>query len=179
MNTILSPNSIEYFTVNGKVYFLKNMEVHPFDELSIADATALRIDMECNQAATKAIEKHITDPIEQLRQYAACRYGALNRTPDMVNGKHHDNEQPETSCRPSCRFGCKICANSPAAIYGTPTRKEIEAAKLIPGHSDKQIADIMHISRNTVVSHLQHLREKTGTHDRSSLMLWAFSINVF
>lgn len=179
MNSILNANSIEYFTDNGEVFFIKNRYVHPFDELSGADATALRVDMESQPAVVKSIESVITDPIEQLRQYAACRYGKLNNTPDFINGKHFDNEAPVTECRSTCRFNCTLCATTATAIYGAPTKKEIQVAKLIPGRTDKEIAQVLQVSTNTVISHLSHLREKTGVHNRSGLMLWAMSINLF
>jgi len=179
MNSILNANSLEYFTDNGQVFFIKDKYIHPFDDLSCSDATALRIDMESQPEVVTAIENVIPDPVEQLRQYAACRYGKLNNTPDFVNGKRFEIEATATDCRDTCRFNCKLCATKPTAIYGNPTKKEIEVAKLLPGRSDKEIAQVLQVSPNTVITHLSRLREKTGLHNRSGLMMWAMNINLF
>lgn len=176
MLTIHSPNAIEYYTVNGEVFFLKDRTAHPFDDLLCADADALRRDLERHPEALQAIERLISDPIEQLRQYAACRYGRLNETPDFVNGRSNDLETPRPGCELTCRFDCKLCHNL-TAQYGNLTHAELEVARLVPDHSDKEIADKLHVSPNTVITHLAHVREKIGTHHRTGIMSWLISTN--
>jgi DNA-binding CsgD family transcriptional regulator len=53
------------------------------------------------------------------------------------------------------------------------TARELEVARLmITGLRNKQIAERLFISRRTVESHLRSARAKTGTHNRTQLMLW-------
>ena len=178
MNSILNANSIEFFADHGAVFFIKDSYVHPFDDLPCADAEALRRDMERSEAVVNAIESVISDPIEQLRQYAACRYGKLNNIPDFVNGQPTDHEACSNTCRDTCKFNFKLCVK-PTAPYGEPTRSEIKVASLLPGNTDKQIAQKLNCSVNTVISHEAHLRDKTGTTNRTGLMRWALEMNLF
>ncbi|MFZ4545862.1 MAG: response regulator transcription factor [Bacteroidales bacterium] len=175
--TIFTPGAIEYFAVDGEVFFIKNKEIHPFADLPCGDALALRRDLESCNIVRKAIEKYITDPVDQLKQFAACRYGKLNSTPDFINGRTNDCETQCQSCASTCRFDQKICVR-PDAKYGQPTKREIEIAKLVAGRSNKEIAQKLGVSVNTVVTHIAHLLEKIGGHSRSFIVHWAISNNI-
>jgi DNA-binding CsgD family transcriptional regulator len=176
MKSILSPSAVEYFIDNGKVFFIKDKYIHPFSELPLTDAMALRRELESNTVALKAIENVITDPVKQIEQYAACRYGRLNETPDFVAGKSTDSEIPRPECAVTCKFECKICSYpKPTAKCGTPTNREIEIARLIPGRTDKEIAQALNISVNTVITHVARLLSKLGEHSRSGIVTWSIN----
>ncbi|MFZ4547729.1 MAG: response regulator transcription factor [Bacteroidales bacterium] len=174
---ILQPNTIEYFAAYGEVFFVKNREILPFRDLPCSDALALRRELEKNSEALKAIEKVISDPTDQLRQFAACRFGKLNNTPDFINGRVNDCEATCTSCSETCRFDHKICIR-PEGKYGKPTPREIEIACLVAGNTNKEIANRLNISVNTVVTHIAHLLEKIGGHSRSFIVHWSVSNNL-
>jgi len=175
--TLFTPGAIEYFAVDGEVFFIKNKEIHPFADLPCGDALALRRDLESCNIVLKAIEKYITDPVEQLKQFAACRYGKLNETPDFINGRTNDCETQCNSCAATCRFEHKLCVR-PNAKYGQPTNREIEIAKLVAGNTNKEIANRLNISVNTVVTHIAHLLEKIGCHERTSIVSWTHNCNL-
>jgi DNA-binding CsgD family transcriptional regulator len=53
------------------------------------------------------------------------------------------------------------------------TARELEVARLMTvGLRNKQIADRLFVSVRTVESHLRSARVKTGTRNRTQLMLW-------
>lgn len=178
MSTILTPNAIEYFTVNGKVYFIKNGAISPFDDVSCTDAHALRLELEKSPSVLRAIERMFPDDtVEQLRQFVKCRYGRLNDTPDFVNGRSNDCETPHPSCSEQCQFQCRICF-VPVAKYGTPTQREMEIARLVNGNTNKEIANTLNISVNTVITHIAHLLDKIGEHSRSAIVSWNINNNI-
>ena len=45
------------------------------------------------------------------------------------------------------------------------TRRELEVlCKMADGHTQKEIAELLFVSRNTINSHTQHIYEKLGVH---------------
>lgn len=172
MNSILAPNTIEYFNDNGQVRFIKDDKIHYFSELPINDMLALQREMKNNTAACHAIERVIADPFKQIEQFASCRYGRLNETPDFVNGRAVDNENPRPECAVNCPFGCRVCVNETISNRLTP--REIEVAKLVAGRTDKEIALVLHISVNTVITHVAHIMTKIGEHTHTGIVRWSF-----
>ena len=175
--TLNTPGALKYCVVDGKTMFVKDMVFHPFSELPCSDALSLRRALENNPAALKAIERVISDPIEQIEQYAICNFGKLNGTPDFVNGKVNVCETPPTSCRQTCRFNHKVCPR-PVAKYGKPTLKEVEVALLVDGHTNKEIANISGRSVNTIITTISHLMQKIGCHERTSIVSWTHNCNL-
>jgi DNA-binding CsgD family transcriptional regulator len=176
--TLFTPGAVEYYAIDGKVGFVKNREFHPFSDLPCSDALALRRDMETDPLVCKALEKEFpADPIKQLRQYAACRYGRFNETPDFVNGRANDCETPIPNCLANCRFTHKICSHTDAK-YGKLTPRETDVIRLVPGRTNKEIANFMGVSVNTVITFVSRIMQKLGCHERSSLVLYAISHNL-
>ena len=54
-----------------------------------------------------------------------------------------------------------------------PPRAREVLGLLARGLSDQQIADTLHVSRNTVRNHVSAIYRKTGVHRRSALVVWA------
>jgi two-component system response regulator NreC len=58
--------------------------------------------------------------------------------------------------------------------FGGLTSREREILKLIAeGHTNKEIADLLYLSTNTVRAHRAHIMEKLGVHDRTELVKYA------
>ena len=58
--------------------------------------------------------------------------------------------------------------------YGGLTDREKEMLPLIAsGHTNKEIAQALHLSEHTVHNHRAHLMEKLGIHDRMQLLMYA------
>jgi DNA-binding NarL/FixJ family response regulator len=54
------------------------------------------------------------------------------------------------------------------------TRREMEVlTHLVEGHTNKRIADDLHISYETVKEHVQHVLKKIGVTDRTQAAVWA------
>ena len=62
------------------------------------------------------------------------------------------------------------CKHTHQEDFGHITCREAEIRNLIPGRTDKQIAQILHCSPNTVIMHMARLREKAGVHTRTALI---------
>ncbi len=63
-----------------------------------------------------------------------------------------------------------------AAAVDALTRREQEVLRLIAeGHTNQQIADLLHLSIKTVQTHRGHILEKLDLHDRTELVKYAIS----
>lgn len=153
-------NSIEFFVDEQRLFFITNGITYPFSEITVEVATMLRKDMERNGADIILEKAGISDYMDQLKNYATCRYGALNLSPDFVNMKSVDSEF--YACSESrCRFGQKLC--KVIAQYGELTKREQDICRLISeDKSDKFISSDLDISINTVHTHVRNILSKLG-----------------
>jgi DNA-binding NarL/FixJ family response regulator len=69
----------------------------------------------------------------------------------------------------------------PEEIPSEPlTAREIEVLRLIAqGHTNRQVADVLHISVRTVESHRANLMSKLGLSSRAELVRYAMEHNLF
>jgi DNA-binding NarL/FixJ family response regulator len=59
------------------------------------------------------------------------------------------------------------------------TRREMEVLRhIVEGHTNKKIAEDLHISYETVKEHVQHLLKKLGVTDRTQAAVWAIRNGV-
>ncbi len=69
--------------------------------------------------------------------------------------------------------------NSKKSLYSLLSRREIQILKLIvEGFTDKEIALQLGISFNTIRTHHQNIRIKTGQHCMGSLIIFAIQNSI-
>lgn len=88
----------EFFTWQGQLMVIHQGTIHTFEESPVSALDILRDDLENNQRAIDGLQLlGITNPVEQLRKYATCRYGSLDEhadfgststTDEMINCEH-------------------------------------------------------------------------------------------
>ncbi len=167
--TSIYEKGVEYFVApDGKLYLWEMGDKLPFEKVTIDDLTMLRRDLEKNPDAVKAIEDlDITDPVEQLRQYAWCRYGGTNVTPDFIDGKSVNNEEYwECGKRGKCPFEGRICSTISAG-NNTITHCELIIARYIAkGYRNTEIAWATNKSIETVKQQIKSILQKIDGRSR-------------
>src|SRR5690606_14910480 len=114
---------------------------------------------------------------DRIYRYILCSFGGLDKTPDInVNGEVHHSEYYECGLRGTCKFEGKLCWSIKVA-NGFLTRSEIEILKYIR-LADKQIADVLNKSPETILSHMQNIRAKTGEADKVNLAIFAIEKGI-
>lgn len=114
---------------------------------------------------------------DRIYRYILCMFGGLDKTPDIdIHGKVHHSEYYECGLRGSCQFEGKLCCSIKVA-NGFLTRSEIEVLKYIR-LPDKQIASILNRSPETISSHMQKIRHKTGEADKVNLAIFAIEKGI-
>lgn len=112
-----------------------------------------------------------------MYRYILCRFGGLDDEPDIdEKGKVHHSEYYECGLRGQCRFEGKLCS-SIKVNNGFLTKAEIEILKYIR-LPDKQIAQILNRSIETISTHMQNIRAKTGELDKLNLAIFALNRGI-
>ena len=180
MKSLLANGCIEFFRNpdSSDVFFVKDGRVHPFNDISIDDAHALREDLEKHPNKIKALENAgINDPMKQLQAYAGCVFGAFDSEPDFVDGKRSGYEFSPCSIRwmGTCPFQETICDRGKFIMKDMVlTRRQVEVLSQVrKDFSDSESADALFITKHTYKRHKQNIRQMFGF--RSSNGLAAFA----
>jgi DNA-binding CsgD family transcriptional regulator len=87
-------------------------------------------------------------------------------------------ENPETICEKLAALVQKSSANPPAQHEQLSDREIDVLIQLVKGLSNKEIADALHISTHTVISHRKNITQKTGIKSQSGLTIYAISKKI-
>ncbi len=116
---------------------------------------------------------------ERLLQFCKCRYGGYDKTPDTTT--NNNNNTPDYwNCgyRGKCKEEFNLCRPVMAA-NGRLFRAEIEVIKLIAQDlADKQIADILKVSNNTIHTHRYNITKKIGCNSKNGIVAFAYEKGI-
>lgn len=118
--------------------------------------------------------------IEQLEKYISCVSGAFDGDSDIINGKLQHTEYWPCPHRGICPVEGRLCNALIVGPDNTPlTRREIDVLTLIAqGLLNKEIADRLNVSEETVKVHIKHILTKTGLNNRTELAVLAHKKNL-
>jgi DNA-binding NarL/FixJ family response regulator len=171
--------SIEIYRHENDVRALVNGNRMDYLELPSILREPFQAELIADQQALNCIkfEMRISDPDEIEKKFVACRYGALDSTPDLTGNK-------TASDAPSCEHlancpGFDIVCKIPPAPNGRLSRQEYIVIKLISkGKLDKEIAATLSIEVSTVRTYLCRIREKLCINNRIEIALWAMQKGI-
>jgi len=169
----LVDQSVEYFWHQNEAHCMYNGKCYSFDEFPEYVLAKIYEDMENNPAALKDLatwENHSDD--DRIRRWIHCRFGGFDMEPDITkDGKILHTEYFDCGFRGSCKHEGKLCCTIKVA-NGHLTKMELEVLKRVE-LADKVIADELNISIETVSSHWQNIRTKSGKRNKVELAVFA------
>lgn len=114
---------------------------------------------------------------EALEEYAFCLYGLADEAPDF-SACGSPGPAENFRCGGNCR--CMKWASKQITINGQQlTPREVEVTEMLNSDMpDKQIADLLKISPNTLTQHKRNLYDKAGVKSRPGLIEKAFTHRV-
>ena len=134
-----------------------------------------RAELAANKPAQIILRKffHCLNLNEMEEQYMRCRYGAFDHTPDLAEGITSP-DAPQCSLIQHCPGYGVICHN-PVDL----TRKEYQVTKLAAvGKENKEIAEELGISLNTVITHMNRIRTKFKVNNRVEVSFLARNFGI-
>lgn len=115
----------------------------------------------------------------QREKYCSCCFGAFDGQPDAVNGILQHSEFWPCPHRGVCPVEGRLCDGLLVGAGNALTRREIDVLMLVANCDlDKEIADKLRISQETVKVHLKNIREKSGMRDKKDLIKLAYQKNL-
>ncbi|MEI7723449.1 MAG: helix-turn-helix transcriptional regulator [Bacteroidota bacterium] len=172
------PAKSEFFVMNGEVQFIEDRLIHPFDEITIDQATTLRQELDADHKALAGLDLlGVTDPIEQLKQFVFCRFGEFDKIADLdENGITH-SEYWDCGRRPCAADGllCKF----PEVKSGHLTHHDLVIIRMVAKDlTNQQIAAYLGTSVHTVNKECQQIAHKIGGFSKSIIAFFAGKNNI-
>lgn len=165
----------EFFIMDGSLQFIKNREVHPFDDISNDDLVNIRLEMDCDPKVDEALfEMGIVDPVKQIRQFLECNFGDFDTRADLTDIGIMIKEYWDCGHRGTCPHEGKLCR-----LPGGLTSTEIRVVKLVAQDlSDKEIADRLGCAYNTLCKHRENIEHKLKVHSKVGIAVFAKDHNI-
>lgn len=172
----LKSKNIEFFSDTGKdLFMVTEGNLVPFSDFGDDVISLLSRELYSDPEALKCL-KDIKYPIDRIKQFGICRYGAFTKNPDFNSNRKKLKEREYFDCgaRGNCPFDGegKVCQEIIVNNL-VITRQEIHVIKLIAEDlTDIEIADRLFISPHTAIKHRQNIKEKLGL-KKAGVAAWA------
>lgn len=169
----------DFIKYEGNLYCVHGGKAHKWPDFPINVLEIIEQDMLKNPEALKSLSQwENLLPEEFTYRYIVCRFGGIDDQPDIdANGKISHTEYYECGLRGKCRFEGKLCS-SIKVDFGILTKAEVEVLRYVT-LTYKEIAEKLFISPETVSTHLQNLRIKTGLKNNSQLAVYAHQKGIY
>jgi len=178
----LLDNHIEFFNdpVNLEIsYCLTDGKVIRVRDASAKIRSMIKTDMDKFPEKVLALYSlGYRSPDQLMEKYVSCCFGAFDGQADCVNGKLIHSEYWPCPKRSSCPTAGILC-NPLFVDHGVLSGREIEVLTLVAKCKlDKEIADTLNLSVETVKIHLKNIRRKAGKDNKMDLVTLAQQKNL-
>jgi DNA-binding NarL/FixJ family response regulator len=115
---------------------------------------------------------------QQLEKYCSCCFGAFDGEADAVGGVLNHTEYWPCPERSTCQAAGILC--SPLTLLnGTLSARETDVfAQIAKCKLNKEIADELNISEETVKIHVRRIQQKAGLDNKKDLIKLAYQKNL-
>jgi len=163
----------------GQVFILKEGSKTALKNVDRLTYAILLNDMNNHPHAQACMDiMGIYDTRDQLQKYLACRYGNFDTIPDFAPNGIINTDYYKCGNRGACKFEGKLC-DKIRVKNGYLTPQEIQVIKLVAEDlCDKEVANKLDISPNTVSTHIQNILEKLDVHSRVGICRFVIEHNL-
>ena len=176
----LEDNGVEFYVHNNDIKCLHRGQTFEWDNIPEWILEVVATDMLQNQEALNALVAwDLTQRDEMLKQYIICRFGGFDLEPDIDSKGNIDHtEFFDCGRRGNCAHEGKLCATIKVA-NGFLTKQEVKVLRCVAqGKLNKEIADILSISEDTVSTHNQNIQRKLGVDNKLEMVSFAILKNI-
>ena len=171
---------IEFFVMNGEVQYIRGGRIHLWNEITLDVSAVLRALLDNDPKSLAGIEAMgITDPIDQLHQFAFCNFGEFDKNADIAdNGGIVHREYWDCGNRETCPGHGLVC-KLPEVPNGKLTQHDVHLAKHIKEDwVNKEIANHLGTSIHTVNRQCSNLAHKIGCSSKPGIAAFAASHSI-
>lgn len=164
----------ETVRINDEPYTIFKGKIHCFPTTPECRISLYRDHMQQHPEGERAMEK-ITgskDILVKTKQWMLCRFGGMDDTPD-ISEQNIIQEAEYVPCpkRDTCPYKGIGCKKNVSINGVTLSKSELAVLKFIRLH-DKEIADALFLSTETIKTHIQNILRRLDC-SRSDLIHWA------
>ena len=161
----LTDSNLEFFAHGRELFSLQNGNRYHYPDMPAEHLEFLQQTLELDTTGLETLNDVPEE--DKIRVYGICRFGGCNATPDSSDGECIDkSEYFDCGIRGRCQFEGKRCKEL-STVNGILSFRQLQIMILVAsGHINKEIADRLHISENTVANHLANIHQKIGGRTR-------------
>lgn len=176
---MIDTKSTEFFTWMGEVKVIHGRTVYDFNDAPLSAIDLLADALENDRKAQDGLTlMGIHEPVERLKRYAACRYGALNDNADFGEGAK-DDEMINCPFRHECKGYGLVCRKKFSVHGETLSSREVEVGcEIAKGFTVEQIALSKYVAPITIHSTLLHIKQKLRLNNRAAVASF-FALNFY
>ena len=176
---------MEMFTNNDEVWYLTSGGVEPLKEGSpVVDAMDGRI-RELYPEASEALDTCYAKSVDNLpyfkflrvRRFCKCNFGSLDHTKEDVDAGLFNFERISCPLRGECPYERVICLPKMDTRLSEAERRVMRL--VCDGMGNREIADGLYLSPNTVKRHISMAFLKTKTRSRTEFIKYANDNSIF
>lgn len=167
----------EFIGIDNELYRVKVELVH-YNEFSSSTKLELQTQLDKDVIAQISLDQlGIEDDDERLKKFGLCMYGGFDNKADIKN-QSSNHEYYDCGQRGRCPVEGKLCKHVQAK-HGYLTPREIDVIKLIAQDlADKQMADKLNISINTLTTHRVRIQKKIGSNSKVGICRFAIEKRI-
>jgi len=167
----------EFISIDDKLYLI-NVELIPFNKVDVNLKNSLNDKLAKDNIANIALDTlGIFEPSARLEKYVQCNYGGFDNQADLTSNSQN-TEYFDCGDRGHCPGEGKLC-KALKVKNGVLTPREIDIIRLIgKDKMDKEIADILGITKNTATTHRQNITRKLGGLTKAGIAAFAIKKNI-
>lgn len=153
--------SIELFVVEDEVKAMQNGKVYSFEELPYSVFQFLKEEIAADKDAQVVLKQmHPVSEYRRIEQFAHCRFGGLDHTPDFGSGKSQKGEYWNCPKRGKCSAEGVLC-KLPEINGKQITAEEIKLIQLsTTTKTNEVIAEELNLPKGTFIKVKKQLYEK-------------------
>lgn len=103
-------NSVEFFVINNQLNAIHNGTVKKFTDFPFALIELIGEAMEADEETLKALmQMHPGSRLRRIEQFAICRFGGLDRNPDVKDGVLGEGDYWDCPIRDQCKHNGILC----------------------------------------------------------------------
>lgn len=173
----LIDQNTEMMVVNNDLICLNGGKVVEFEQLPTSVHYAIDLEMVRNGSSNATANLcNSLDAMVVRKQYAKCNFGGMDNNADITIDGTVVHEYVNCGKRGNCYYEGRVCKHI-KVINGYLTPREIVYLKHL-NLLNKEIAEAMNISEETVPSYGKKIHEKTGLQTKAEQMALAYQLGL-
>jgi DNA-binding CsgD family transcriptional regulator len=175
---LLKKDCCEFYAIDGNLFHIQIIAI-PFEKFSRVQKSKLKYLLDNDVMAQASLDMlGLKNSDDRFRKYGMCNFGGFDQDQDIDTQNSPRYEYYDCGQRGRCPVEGRLCKTI-MADHGYINPREIDVLKLIVQDlADKQIADRLGISENTVHKHRSNIQHKIGCSSKVGICRWAIQKGI-